>query len=73
MRNITGRKIREARKKLKPPLTQEKLAARLEANGLKISRDMIAKIEIGEREVNDIELLALAKALKIPVEALFEK
>lgn len=73
MRNIVGKRIRDARKSLNPPITQEKLAARLESNGWRMSRDIIAKIEIGEREVNDIELMAFAQILKVSIESLFDK
>jgi transcriptional regulator with XRE-family HTH domain len=73
LRNIIGKRIRLARKNLNPPLTQEKLAAKLEASGFNISRDIVAKIETGEREVNDIEIMAFAKILKVPIESLFDK
>lgn len=72
MRNIVGKKVSEARENAKPPLTQEQLIARLESNGWKISRGSLAKIEVGIRSVTDIELVALANALRVPPEALLD-
>lgn len=60
-----GKRIREARRKFKPPLTQKDLAARLELNGWKISRTTLAKIETGVRLVTDFEVVVLAKTLKV--------
>lgn len=73
MMNIVGRRVQEARLKFSPPLSQEELAARLELNGWKISRGTLAKIEAGVRQVTDIELMALSKALKVSADWLFDK
>lgn len=67
MRNIVGPKIRLARMQAKPKITQEDLCARLQVLGLKLERPAISKIETGYREVTDIEVVALAKALDISV------
>jgi Helix-turn-helix. len=72
MKNIVGSRVREARAYSKPALSQEELAARLESNGWKISRGTLAKIESGIRQVSDYELVALAKALKVPPESLLD-
>lgn len=72
MKNIVGQRIREARRKFKPRLSQEELAARLELDGWNISRSVLAKIEAGSRTVTDYELMALAKALKVPPETLLD-
>jgi transcriptional regulator with XRE-family HTH domain len=66
-RNIVGSRIREARKKTKPPITQKDLAARLEVLGLEIDQAKISKIEQGIRPVFDYELVKLAEALKVSV------
>lgn len=73
MKNIVGKKVQEARKEFKPPLSQEELSARLESDGWKISRGTLAKIEAGIREVTDIEIMLLAKALKVSPETLLDK
>lgn len=65
MRNIVGSRIREARLKHKPSMTQEELAAKLQLAGLDLSRTAIAKIEIGYRGVSDVELRGLARILSV--------
>lgn len=67
MRNIVGQKVKEARKIAKPKLTQEQLAVKLQMQDWEISRAGVAKIEVGIREVTDIEVLKLAKALGVTV------
>ena len=73
MNNIVGKKVREARRKYKPALSQKELAAKLELDGWKISRGTLAKIETGIRQVTDYEVMALAKALKVSPEWLLDK
>lgn len=51
-------------------LTQEDLAGRAAAIGWNISRDVVKRIESGEREVTDIELRLLAKSLRVPAAVL---
>lgn len=53
-------------------LTQEDLAGRAAVVGWRISRDVVKRIERGEREVTDIELRKLAAALRVPVSVLFD-
>jgi transcriptional regulator with XRE-family HTH domain len=53
-------------------LTQEDLAGRAAACGWLISRDAVKRIERGEREVTDIEIRLLAKALRVPPAVLFQ-
>lgn len=64
-RNIVGPRVRAARRRLTPRLTQAALAVRLQVAGFNIDRAGVAKIECGYREVTDYELVALAKALGI--------
>jgi transcriptional regulator with XRE-family HTH domain len=54
-----------------PKVSQDDLSGRLAARGLTLTRTQIAKLESGKRPVFDYELFAIAKALKIPVETLF--
>ena len=72
-RNIIGPRVREARRIARPRLTQIDLAARLQLLGLSIDQAGVSKIETGRRPVSDIEVAALAKALKVPVSWLFEE
>ena len=71
-KNIVGARIRKARKDAKPPVTQLELVARLQVLGTKIDQGRLSKIETGQRPVSDIEIAAIAKALRIQVSLLFE-
>lgn len=62
-KNICGKRIKEARKRLK--LTQEALAAKLQVEGVNVERDSISRIEIGTRFVADFELVILCKILNV--------
>ena len=72
-RNVIGRRVREARKQAKPPITQNDLVARLQVLGLRIDQSTISKVEKGIRPVFDFEVVALAKALKVSAAWLFEE
>ena len=65
-KNISGRRIRQARRRLS--LSQADLAARLQVEGVQIERDSISRIEIGTRFVPDDELLLFAKVLGVSAE-----
>lgn len=65
--NLVGARVKEARTRAQPPLTQEDLSKTLAKLGVSIDRAGIAKIETGIRGVLDYELLALAKALDVKV------
>ena len=67
-KNICGKRVKEARKKLK--LSQENLAAKLQIEGVIIERDSVTRIEIGTRFVADYELVALCKILNVSAEYL---
>ena len=64
-RNIVGARVKEARRRYEPPVTQKELAARLQVLGLKIEQPAIAKIEKRMRRVADFEVVALARALGV--------
>ncbi len=66
-RNVIGERVRLARERAKPRITQVDLAARLQIEGLRLERAAISKIETGYREVTDVETLAIAKALGVTV------
>lgn len=68
--NIVGPKVQELREQQQ--LTQEMLSARCNLLGWDISRGSLAKIEAKVRRVTDIEVELLAKALRVPVNFLFD-
>jgi hypothetical protein len=65
--NLVGDRVKEARSKAQPPITQDELSKRLSKLGVSIDRAGVAKIETGIRGVLDFELVALAKALEVKV------
>jgi HTH-type transcriptional regulator, cell division transcriptional repressor len=69
--NMVGKRVLEIRSKAKPPITQDDLVGRLAALGILLNRTAIAKIEAGTRSVKDFEIIALAKALKVPINDLY--
>lgn len=73
MRNIVGPRVKEARLKHKPALTQKELAAKLKQLGFDIDRVGISKIETGLRQVHDREVVMLAQALDVSVSWLLQE
>lgn len=73
MRNLIGKRVREARRKLNPPLTQRELVIRLELSGWDISRATLSKIEAGLRQVTDFEVVILADVLGVTFDWLLDK
>ncbi len=71
LRNIIGKRLRIARTRAAPSITQEELAARLQVQGLPIERATISKIETGYREVTDVEAAAIARILGVSIGWLF--
>ena len=67
-KNISGERIKEARKRLH--LSQEMLAAKLQVEGVNIERDSVSRIEIGTRFVADYEIVALCRILGVTPEYL---
>ena len=66
MKNISGDRIYQARTAMR--LSQEKLAARMQVNGVTIEREAISKIETGDRFVTDYELMIFSKVLNKSME-----
>jgi len=52
-------------------MSQAEFSAHCQRRGWDISRETLAKIESGIRCVTDVELLAISKALKVPIPSLF--
>ena len=67
-KNISGRRIAEARTHARPPLTQEELSGKLALLGIQLDRAAVAKIESDRRGVLDFELKAIAEVLGVKVE-----
>lgn len=64
-KNIIGGRMRQARNMEKPKATQKDITARLQVIGISLSESSVAKIEQGLRPVTDIQLMAIAKVLKV--------
>ncbi len=71
-KNITGRRIREARVFHDPPLSQSDLAKGVSKYGVHLDQGAISRIESRSRNLSDYELLALARCLGLPVDSLFD-
>lgn len=69
MQNIIGTNLRTIR--LARSLTQEQLAANLQLKGCSFSRNTVAKIEAGIRQVTDVEIKLLAQVLEVSISQLF--
>ena len=69
--NIIGARVREARLKHKPAVSQDDLAGRLAAQGIVLDRTAVSRIENQSRYVMDYEAAAIARALKVSVAWLF--
>jgi HTH-type transcriptional regulator, cell division transcriptional repressor len=70
-KNVIGSRVRIARGRLHPSVSQDDLSGRLAARGIRINRTGISKIENGERYLMDYEIIALAKCLKTTAGWLF--
>jgi transcriptional regulator with XRE-family HTH domain len=66
-----GRSI--ARLRYERRLTQDNLAAQLQCQGKNITRDMVAKMELGRVKVTVKSLLALQKVFRVPLIRLFPR
>jgi HTH-type transcriptional regulator, cell division transcriptional repressor len=70
-RNVIGKRVREARLKSVPPISQDALAGRLAGRGIILDQTAISRIEKQSRYVMDYEAVAIARCLKVPVAWLF--
>ena len=64
-RNIIGKRVKEARRRLDPPLTQDQLAGKLAGEGVQLDRVALAKVEGGLRSAFDFEVKGLAAVLHV--------
>lgn len=63
--NIVGERVKRARLRRQPPLTQDQLSGKLARLSVTVDRAGISKIESGARRVMDFEVRALAKVLGV--------
>jgi hypothetical protein len=70
-RNLVGPKVRQARLRASPVVSQEDLAGRLAAMGIQLDRSAVSRIENQDRYLMDYEAAAIAKCLRISVAELF--
>lgn len=63
--NLVGGRVRQARMFRYPRITQERLAAMLQLEGMNIDQTQVSKIENLTRPVNDFEIAAIAKILGV--------
>lgn len=73
MKNLIGDRVREARRKKNPKITQTELLAKLEFYGIYLENTAISKIESFRRPVSDIELVAIAECLDVSILWLLHK
>ena len=64
-KNICGDRIRMAR--LEKRLSQTDLANLLRLQGVPAERDIISRMEMGDRLVTDYEVVTIAEVLDVPV------
>ena len=63
--NIVGERVRIARQRRTPPLTQDELSGQLAAYEVLLDRATVSKVEGGTRYVSDFEVRALCKVLGV--------
>ncbi|BAH08283.1 hypothetical protein CKR_3232 [Clostridium kluyveri NBRC 12016] len=66
-KNLIGDRVKYARLKNKPKVTQNDLLARLAVRGIELEKTTISKIESKTRPVTDKELVAIADALNVSI------
>ena len=64
-KNKAGHRIRVARTMAQPRLTQDDLVAKMQIQGVPITKNTLSRIELGERYVTDMELITFAKVLNV--------
>jgi transcriptional regulator with XRE-family HTH domain len=70
-RNVTGRRLAYLRSEQE--MSQDTLAARLQCEGLDVTREVVSNMENGRTQILDDYLPHFQKALRVPVALLFSK
>jgi transcriptional regulator with XRE-family HTH domain len=68
--NISGKNIKRLRKSMK--LSQRQLADKMQLMGIDVGKNVIQRLESGERFVTDIELKVFAAFFKVSSDTLME-
>ena len=68
--NITGKRLTALRHK--KDISQRQLARMMQIAGFDVDHHFIRRIENGDRFVTDIELVALARVLSVPITDLID-
>lgn len=71
--NIAGTNIMRIRREMYPGMSQRKLADKMQLAGIDLNKNAIQRIESGERFITDIELLAFAEVLNVPLANLLSR
>jgi transcriptional regulator with XRE-family HTH domain len=69
-KNVTGPRIRAARRGQQPRLSQAALAKGVAKYGVRLDQAALSRIESRSRNVADYELVAIARRLGVTVDAL---
>ena len=69
-RNVSGKKLKELRKKAN--LSQQDLAEKLQLEGIDLTAKEISKIETNNRLVQDFELFTFAKIFNVSADVFNE-
>ena len=70
-KNLISKKLIQLRKQKK--MSQRDLAGKLQLAGYDMDKNVITRIETGQRYVTEIELCALSKILNVRIEDLIEE
>ncbi len=63
--NVSGRRIKRLRIQMESGWTQSRLARALQLEGMTVDRSGVAKIEGGYRKISDVEIVIIARALRV--------
>ena len=67
-KNISGHRIRAARALHIPKLTQDDLIALMHTKeNIVLSKNILSRMETGDRYITDLELMAFSRVLGIPI------
>ena len=71
--NIAGMNIKKIRLAKNPELSQNGLATLIQLEGIPMTKNTVQRMEAGQGTINDIQLVAFAKVLKVDVKALLDE
>lgn len=69
--NLIGANVQKIRKEKE--IKQKELLAQLQVKGIDMNASALSKLEGQVRKATDIETLALAEVLNVPISSLFER